>query len=225
MPGIAASRSLELAGDREVVGAVVADGAHVDLGGNAEIEDLRHHVGGLEIEGHLGERRRQHLAQLVHVARGRRMAFLEGDQDHAVVDADRGAVREGEIVVARRQSDVVEDLLALVLRESPRGSCPRSPGRSARSVRCGCRPARARAAGSGRRRSSGRSRGRRRRYSVPPRVSITAATAGTMSRRVKQHGEDVGVAVAHGLEAALEAGVKAPEQTRASRLGCRGARP
>ena len=45
------------------------------------------------------------------------MAFLQRHQDHAVVDADRRAVGEGEIVGARRQADVVDDQLAVVLRD------------------------------------------------------------------------------------------------------------
>ena len=47
----------QLLGDAQVVGAVIADGAHVDLRRQAEIEDLRHHVGGLEIERCLRGRR------------------------------------------------------------------------------------------------------------------------------------------------------------------------
>ena len=42
---------------------VVADGAHVDLRRQPEIQNLRHDVGGLEIEHVLRKRRRQHLAQ------------------------------------------------------------------------------------------------------------------------------------------------------------------
>ena len=47
--------SAQLPGDPQVLGAVVADGAHVDLRRNAEIENLRHHVGGLEVEDRLRE--------------------------------------------------------------------------------------------------------------------------------------------------------------------------
>ena len=111
MPGIAAMRRLQLLGDAQVVGAVIADGAHVDLRRQAEIQDLGDDVGRLEIEHRLGEGRRQHLAQLAHVVGRRRMAFLQRDQDHAVIDADRRAVGEGEIVGPRRQADVVDDQL------------------------------------------------------------------------------------------------------------------
>ena len=133
--------------------AVIADGAHVDLRGQAEIEDLRDDVGRLEIEHDLRKRGRQHLAQLAHVVGGRRVALLERHQDHAVIDADGRAVGECQIVGARRQADIVDDQLALALRERSRGSCPRPPGRCARSPRSGFRPARGRGAGSGRRRS------------------------------------------------------------------------
>ena len=105
----------QLLGDAEVGGAVVADRPHVDLRGKAEVQDLGHDVGRLEIEHDLGKRRRQGLAQLADVVGRRRMAFLERHQDHAVVHADGRAVGEGEIVGPRRQSDVVDDQLAVAL--------------------------------------------------------------------------------------------------------------
>ena len=46
------------------------------------------------------------------------MAVLQRHQDHAVIDADRRAVGEGEIVGARRQADVVDDQLAVAARGS-----------------------------------------------------------------------------------------------------------
>ena len=50
MPGMRGDAALQLLGDAQIVGPVVADGAHVDLRRDAEIQDLRHHVGGLEVE-------------------------------------------------------------------------------------------------------------------------------------------------------------------------------
>ena len=50
MPGMAAMRRRSSLATRRFVVAVVADGAHVDLRRQAEIEDLGHDVGGLEIE-------------------------------------------------------------------------------------------------------------------------------------------------------------------------------
>ena len=104
---------LQLLGDAQVLGPVVADGTHVDLRRDAEIEDLGHHVGGLEIEYVFRKGSRQHLAQFADISRGRRVALLQRDQDHAVIDADRRAVAERIIVGARRQADIVDDELAL----------------------------------------------------------------------------------------------------------------
>ena len=109
--------ALQLLGDAQIGGVVVADGAHVDLRRQAEVEDLRHDVGGLEIERDVGERGRQHLAQLANVVGGRRVPLLQRHHDDAVVDADGRAVGEGEVVGARRQADVVDDELAVAARE------------------------------------------------------------------------------------------------------------
>ena len=43
------------------------------------------------------------------------MAVLERDEDDAVIDANGRAVGESEIIGARRQADIVDDALALVL--------------------------------------------------------------------------------------------------------------
>ena len=116
-PGMAAIRSPQLLGDAQILVPIVADGAHVDLRRDAEVEDLRHHVGGLEIEYALREGRRQHLAQFADVVRGRSVVLLQRDQNHAVIDADRRAVAEGVIVGTGRQADIVDDQVALVLAE------------------------------------------------------------------------------------------------------------
>ena len=42
---------------------------------------------------------------------------LQRHQDHAVIDADRRAVGEGQIIEPRRQADVVDDQLALARRD------------------------------------------------------------------------------------------------------------
>ena len=55
-------------------------------------------------------------AQLAHIFAGRRVAVLQRHQDHAVIDADGRAVGEREIVGARRQADIVDDQIALALR-------------------------------------------------------------------------------------------------------------
>ena len=56
----------------------------------------------------------QQLADII--GRGS-MPVLQRHQDHAVIDADRRAVRKGQIVEASRQADVVDDQLALVCRD------------------------------------------------------------------------------------------------------------
>ena len=105
----------QLLGDAQVLGPVVADGAHVNLRRNAEIENLGHHVGGLEVEDRFRKRGRQYLTQLFDVGLRRRVAFLERDQNDAVVEAGRGAVAEREIIRTRRQADVVDDQVAIAL--------------------------------------------------------------------------------------------------------------
>ena len=115
MPGMLAMRRRSSRATLEVVGAVVADGAHVDLRRQAEIQDLGHHVGRLEVEDGLREGGRQLAAELAHIVVGRRVAVLQRHQDDAVVDADRRAVGEGKIVGACRQADVVDDQVAVAL--------------------------------------------------------------------------------------------------------------
>ena len=96
---------------------VVADGANVDLCRQPEIEDLGDHVGGLEIEGHVGEGGRQCVAQLAHVAGGWRVTLLERYQDHAVIGADGRTVGECEVIRSLRHPDVVDDQVAIARRE------------------------------------------------------------------------------------------------------------
>ncbi len=100
----------------QVGGAIATDDPNIDLRRQAEIEDLRGHVGGLEIEGHRRKGGRQHLAQPTHVVRSRRVSLLEGYQDHAVIDVDGRAVAESEVVRPLRHANVVDDELALPLR-------------------------------------------------------------------------------------------------------------
>ena len=99
----------------QVLDPVIADGAHVDLCGKPEIQDLRDHIRRLEIEDLLGKRRRQHLPQLADVVGGGAWPSFSDTMDHAVIDADRRAVREGQIIGARRQTDIVDDQIEVVL--------------------------------------------------------------------------------------------------------------
>src|SRR5262249_60842377 len=67
----------------------------VDGSGEAEVEDLRHDVGGLEEEGQVGELRGQLTAQGGDVRRRRFTAVvLQRDEDLAGPHAGRGAVPE-----------------------------------------------------------------------------------------------------------------------------------
>ena len=51
----------QLLGNAEVLGPVIANGPHVDLRGKPKIQDLRRHIGGLEVEYVFRKSRRQHL--------------------------------------------------------------------------------------------------------------------------------------------------------------------
>ena len=105
----------ELVGNGKIGRPVIADGPHVDLRRQAEIQDLGDDVGRLEIEDDLGEGVGKHLAQLAHVVGGRRVALLQRHHDHTVVGADGRAVGEGQVIGACRQADIVDDELPLVL--------------------------------------------------------------------------------------------------------------
>src|ERR1700704_5612922 len=51
------------------------------------------------------------------MVRGRRMALFQCHEDHTIIDADRRAVGEGQIVCARREPDIVDDQLTLTFRD------------------------------------------------------------------------------------------------------------
>ena len=60
----------------------------VDRRRRTEIQDLADDVGGQEREGDAGEARRQFLAQLAYIVRGRPVIFVELDLNVAVLSAD-----------------------------------------------------------------------------------------------------------------------------------------
>ena len=105
----------ELPCNRKVVGAV-AHRPDVDLRRQSEIQNLRDDIGRLEIERVLRECGGQHLTQFLDVVGGRLVALLERHLDDAIVDPDRRAVGECQIVGSRRQSDIVDDQRAVLLR-------------------------------------------------------------------------------------------------------------
>src|SRR5260370_930055 len=96
--------------------AIATDDPKIDLRRQAEIEDLGDHVGRLKIEGDRWEGSWQYLAQPAHVVGGRRVPFFERYQDHPVIDIDRRAVAEGEVIALLRHADVVDDELPVALR-------------------------------------------------------------------------------------------------------------
>ena len=89
----------------------------VDLGWHAEIQNLRHHVGRLEIEEQAGERFRQPLAQRPDVILRGAVVLFQRDLDDAVIDADDRVVGEGEVIEPLRDADIVEDELAFRSRD------------------------------------------------------------------------------------------------------------
>ena len=177
--------ALQLLRHAQVRGPVVADGPHIDLRRQAEIEDLRDDVGRLEIERHVGKGGGQHLAQLAHVVGGRRVAVFQRHQDHAVIDADGRAVGEGEIVGARRQADIVDDQLAVALgddladlvldglEDTPSVASMRVPA-GARTCSWICPPS-----------MSGKKSRPTSESITPPSASTRTAAMGTMSWRVR----------------------------------------
>src|ERR1700758_4789620 len=82
----------------QIICAITADDAKVDLRRQSEIENLRGHVGGLEIERHRWEGGWQHLSKSAHIIGRRGMSLLERYQDRAVVDVDGRAIRESKVV-------------------------------------------------------------------------------------------------------------------------------
>jgi hypothetical protein len=102
----------------QILDAVIADGPNVDLRCHPEIQDLGDHIGRLKIEDIFRKGRRQRLPQLAHIIGRGEVPVLQRHEDHAVIDADRRAVGEGQIVKARRQADVVDDQLAFACRNN-----------------------------------------------------------------------------------------------------------
>ena len=87
---------------------------HVDGGGRAEVQDLADDVGGQEGEGRTGEVPGQLFAQRLDETGGRAVAFLQRDQDIAVLRADAAGVGIGAVDAADRQADIVDDGVELV---------------------------------------------------------------------------------------------------------------
>src|ERR1700722_10680572 len=102
-------------GDAQVLGAIIADRAHIDLRRNAEIQDLRHHIGRLEIEYYFRKCDAQLPPHSFDVFRGRGVAFFQRHKDYAIVDTDRGAVAERVVIRTRWQADIIDDHIPLAV--------------------------------------------------------------------------------------------------------------
>ena len=113
--GDSSNAALQLPCHVEIVNPVLADGPHIDLSRQPEIQDLRDDVCRLKIERHVGKSGRQHLAQLAYVLGGRRMPLFQRHHDHTVIGADGRAVGKGQIVGTGGQTDIVDDQLAVVI--------------------------------------------------------------------------------------------------------------
>src|SRR6202158_4931896 len=105
----------ELPCNRKIV-LVVAHRPDVDLRRQSEVQNLRYDIGRLEIEYVLRECGGQYLTQFLDVVGGRLVALLERHVDDAIVDPDRRAVGECQIVASRWQSDIVDDQRAVLVR-------------------------------------------------------------------------------------------------------------
>jgi hypothetical protein len=115
--GNAREAAPQLMRDAQIGRAIATDDPDIDLRRQSEIEDLGDHIGILEVEGYRRKRGRQHFAQPAHVAGGRRVPLVEGYQDNAVIDVDRRAVSEGEVVGPLRHADVIDNQVALARRD------------------------------------------------------------------------------------------------------------
>ncbi len=95
---------------------VVAFDLDVDRRRLPEIENLRHHVGGQEIE-HLGrELGVQFGAQVAHIIGGRAVAFLQRHHDVGVGRTDQAVGRIHGVEAAIGQADDVDDVVEIGLR-------------------------------------------------------------------------------------------------------------
>ena len=89
---------------------VGADDLHVDRRGKAEIENLRHDVGGQERKGRPRKGSRQRLAHLLNVAvRLALVILIDGNQDIGISRTDRAGVIVSRIDPAHGQADIVDD--------------------------------------------------------------------------------------------------------------------
>ena len=106
----------DLAGQRVILRRVHAHNLDVDRHGQSEIQDLRGDVGGLKVEGLLGERAAQPVAQEPFVFLGA-AGLLQRYQDVPVGVGDIRGGAEGQVDAAGRKADVIENGIQLLRRE------------------------------------------------------------------------------------------------------------
>ena len=88
---------------------VLAADLDVDRRRQTEIEDLGDHVCRQRIKRDGGKVARQRQPDLLHIAIGRMMVFLELDHDVGVGGTDHARRRMGKVHAAVRQADIVDD--------------------------------------------------------------------------------------------------------------------
>src|SRR4029077_16830278 len=79
----------------------------VDRGRQAKVDDLRHDVGGQEVEGHAGEDLRERPSQGPDVVGGGGVLGFQRDQDVGIGGADDAGRAVHPVDAAVRKSDVV----------------------------------------------------------------------------------------------------------------------
>ena len=99
----------QLLGQRAVLVHLQAGQLHIDLRGQAEVQNLAHHVGWQVVELGAGKLHGQLVAQRARVLRGGPMLVSQRDQDVGVSGAHRGRVRIGEIQARVRDANIVDD--------------------------------------------------------------------------------------------------------------------
>src|SRR4029453_7993847 len=101
----------DLVGDLPVALDVGPFDLHVDGRRKTEVQDLRHDVGGHEVEGNAGKLLGQPAAERAHVILGRSVTFLQRHQDVRVGGADEAGAAVHVVDGAVRETDVVDDVV------------------------------------------------------------------------------------------------------------------
>ena len=113
---------LDMLGDLQILPGVSAGHLNVDGRQRPEIQNLSDDIGRLKVENRVGIGFMKNLTQFLAVRVGRRMTFLERNQDLAVIVCHERSVAKREIIVAGRQTNIVEDQSQIVgLDDFPNG--------------------------------------------------------------------------------------------------------